>query len=667
MEDRMVTEGTLLWEPSEALKSAANITKYMAWLKEKKGLEFGDYHALWQWSVTDISGFWESLWEFYEIAASRKYSKVLDGKMPEARWFQGAELNYVEHVFRRRSPNHPALLFQSEITPLTEISWDELYDRVSSVAASLRNLGVKKGDRVASFMPNIPETLVAFLATASIGAIWSSCSPDFGTRSVIDRFLQIAPKILFAVDGYAYGGKTFERQSAVAELQRVLPSLEKTIMVPYLDKNARIEDFKGLKNILAWDNLLGNKADLVYEQVPFGHPIWVVYSSGTTGLPKGLVHGHGGILMEFLKFQGLQMDVHAGDRFFWFSTTGWVMWNIVQSALLMGATPVLFDGSPGYPDMDVLWDLAEKARVTVFGTSAAFITACMGQGMEPGKKHDLRNLKVVGSTGSPLPSEGFRWVYDHIKQDVWLASVSGGTDIVSGFLACSPLLPVHAGELQCRGLGIKAAAFDEDGNELINEVGELVVTEPMPSMPLFLWNDKDNQRYLESYFDLYPGIWRHGDWIKFTSRGSAVILGRSDSTLNRQGVRMGSSEIYSVVEDLPEIANSLIVGFESPDGGYRMPLFVVLKAGATLDDSLKNKINKSIRTALSPRHVPDSIHVIAQVPSTLNGKKLEVPAKKILTGFPVEKAVNVDSMANPESIGYFVEMARKFAEKEKSS
>jgi acetoacetyl-CoA synthetase len=661
MENKTVTEGTLLWEPSEALKNAANVTEFMTWLKENKGLGFQDYNALWQWSVTEKEDFWESLWNFFEIKASKPYGKVLDGKMPEARWFSGSELNYVEHVFRRMTPDRPALLFQSEMVPLTEISWEELYGKVCSVAASLRDLGVKKGDRVASFLPNIPETLVAFLATASIGAIWSSCSPDFGTRSIIDRFMQIEPKILFSVDGYSYGGESFERESAVAKLQEVLPSLEKTVIVPYLDKKARIGDFKDLENVLFWDDLLGKTTELVYEQVPFDHPIWVVYSSGTTGLPKGLVHGHGGILLEFLKFQGIQMDVHPGDRFFWFSTTGWVMWNIVQSSLLMGATAVIFDGSPGYPNMDVLWDLAEKAKVTVFGTSAAFITTCMGEGMKPGEKHDLSNLKVIGSTGSPLSPEGFKWVYEHVKNDVWLASVSGGTDIVSGFLACSPLLPVHASELQCRGLGIKAAAFDEDGNELIDEVGELVVTEPMPSMPLFLWDDQDNNRYLESYFDLYPGIWRHGDWIKFTPRGSAVILGRSDSTLNRQGVRMGSSDIYSVVEDLPEIADSLIVGFEGADGQYHMPLFVVLKGDESLDDGLKNKINMSIRSALSPRHVPDSIHAIAEVPHTLNGKKLEVPVKKILAGFPVEKAVNVDSMSNPESITYFVGMAREFA------
>ncbi|MBL7204975.1 MAG: acetoacetate--CoA ligase [Desulfobacteraceae bacterium] len=667
MDSKAITEGTLLWEPSETLKSEANITNYISWLKQERGLDFEDYDALWEWSVTNIGDFWGSLWDFYEIKASKPYTKVIEGKMPTARWFLGSELNYVEHVFRRTTSDYPALLFQSEIQPLMEISWSELYEKVSSVGASLRDLGVKKGDRVAAFLPNIPETVVAFLATASIGAIWSSCSPDFGTRSVIDRFKQIEPKILFAVDGYQYGGKAFERQSAVAQLQEVLPSLEKTVMVPYLDKDAGNRGPEGLKNVLLWDDLLGKSRDLIYEQVPFDHPIWVVYSSGTTGLPKGLVHGHGGVLMEFLKFQGIQMDVHPGERFFWFSTTGWVMWNIVQSSMLMGATPILFDGSPGYPNMDVLWDLSEKARFTIFGTSAAYITACMGEGMAPGKRHDLSSIKAIGSTGSPLPPEGFRWVYENVKKDVWLASVSGGTDIVSGFLASCPLLPVHAGELQCSGLGIKAAAFDEDGNELIDQVGELVITEPMPSMPLFLWNDKDNKRYRESYFDLYPGIWRHGDWIKFTSRGSAVILGRSDSTLNRQGVRMGSSEIYSVVEDLPEIRDSLIVGFETADGEYHMPLFVVLNEGAALDDALKGKINKSIRSALSPRHVPDTIFAISEVPHTLNGKKLEVPVKKILAGFPADKAVNRDSMANPETISYFVDLAREFGPSSESN
>ena len=658
MSSAAVKEGTLLWEPSEEMKANSELTRYMAWLDQEKGLRFNDYQGLWEWSVTRIGDFWESVWTYFDIQASRPYERVLEGVMPRARWFQGAELNYAEHAFRRMTPERPALMFQSETQPLTTVSWEELRESVASVAAVLRGLGVQKGDRVVAYLPNIPQTIIAFLAVASIGAIWSSCSPDFGTRSVVDRFRQIDPKVLFAVDGYNYGGTAFSRIDAVKQLQDALPSLKKTVLVPYLKTGGENETPPGLQDIMIWDDVLAKRAELAFEQVPFDHPLWVVYSSGTTGLPKGLVHGHGGVLLEFLKFKGLNLDVHEGDRFFWFSTTGWVMWNIVQGSLLLGAVPVLFDGSPGYPDMGVLWKLAEEARVVQFGASAAFITACMNEGLTPSRDYDLGTLKTVGSTGSPLPPEGFDWVYNNVKEDVWLASVSGGTDIASGFLSCSPLLPVHAGELQCRGLGVKALAFDDDGNELTNEVGELVITEPMPSMPLFLWNDTDDKRYLESYFDMYPGIWRHGDWIKITPRGSAVISGRSDSTLNRQGVRMGSSEIYSVVEDLAEIADSLIVGFEREDG-YHMPLFVVPAEGVELDDALKKKINQKIRSGLSPRHVPDDIIAIPEVPRTLNAKKLEVPVKKILMGVPLAKAVNVDSMANPDAIDVFVEIQKE--------
>jgi len=661
MDMKSVSEGTLLWEPSQEFKSRAEMTRYMSWLKEKKDLSFDDYNELWKWSVSNIEDFWVSIWEFFEIMASNPYTNVLEGRMPECGWFTGSELNYAEHVFRNMTADHPAFMFQSEIRPLTEVSWDELYQKVAAVSVSLRGLGVKRGDRVVSFMPNIPETVIAFLATASIGALWSSCSPDFGTRSVVDRFRQIEPKVLFSVDGYQYGGKGFELKTAVSELQQALPTLEKTVIVPYLKKDSIGTDFHGLQDVMMWGDLLDKEAKLVFEQVPFNHPIWVVYSSGTTGLPKGLVHSQGGILLELLKFLGLHMDMGTEDRFFWFSTTGWVMWSIVQGGLLLDATPVLFDGSPGYPDMDVLWELAEKAGVTVFGTSAAYITACMGEGMEPGKAHDLSRLKEVGSTGSPLSPEGFAWVYEKVKQDVLLGSVSGGTDPCSAFLSCAPLLPVHAGELQCRGLGVKAEAFDDDGNSLVDQVGELVITEPMPSMPLFLWNDHENKRYTESYFDTYPGVWRHGDWIKVTSRGSAVVLGRSDSTLNRMGVRMGSSEIYTAVEELPEVADSLIVGFESGEK-YFMPLFVVLEQGIALDDELKTRINRKIRSSLSPRHVPDDIFAVPEIPRTLNAKKLEVPVKKIFMGIPVEKAVNIDSMSNPEAIEPFVRLREQIME-----
>jgi acetoacetyl-CoA synthetase len=655
MDMNPITEGTILWEPGQEVINRANMTKYMQWLASEKGLAFKDYNGLWQWSVTEIEDFWLSLWEYFDIRSSRPFERVLaHRKMPGAEWFKGAELNYAEHVFRNRTAERPALIFQSEIQPLMEVSWDELYQNVASIAAALRGMGVNPGDRVAAYIPNIPQTVMAFLACASIGATWSSCSPDFGTRSVVDRFKQIEPRVLFAVDGYQYGGKGFDCSPAIAEIRRALPTLEQTIIVPYLHQAGEIEKFE---NSLVFDDLITGSDELAFEQVPFDHPLWVVYSSGTTGLPKGLVHGHGGILLEFLKFHDLHMDVHAGDRFFWFSTTGWVMWNIVQGSLLAGATPVLYDGSPGHPDLDVLWQLAGDAKMSVFGTSAAYLTTCMAQGLEPGKQLDLSNLNTVGSTGSPLPAEGFRWVYENVKKDILLGSVSGGTDPCTAFLGSCVLQPVRAGELQCRWLGVNARAFDEDGNALIDDVGELVITEPMPSMPLYLWNDPDNRRYHSSYFDMYPGVWRHGDWVRFTDRGSGVILGRSDSTINRLGVRMGSSEIYAAVEDLPEVDDSLVIGVETGGGNYFMPLFVVTREGVELDDELKKRINHKIRTTLSPRHVPDEIFAIADVPRTLNLKKLEVPVKKILAGIPVEKAVNVDSMSNPDSIGYFVGFA----------
>jgi acetoacetyl-CoA synthetase len=578
--------------------------------------------------------------------------------MPGANWFIGSELNYAEHVFRNMSSERPALMFQSEFQPLTEISWNELYQKVSSLAVSLRNMGVQKGDRVISYMPNIPETIIALLACASIGAVWSSCSPDFGLRSVIDRFKQIKPKIIFAVDGYQYGGKTFDNREKIVDLQNSLPTLEHTILVPYLKPDG---DSAGLNTAFLWEDLMNESGELKFEQVPFAHPLWVLYSSGTTGLPKALVHSHGGILIEIMKFLKLHVDVKPQDRFFWFSTTGWVMWNILQGSLLTGATAVLYDGSPGFPDLNVLWEFAEKANITIFGTSAAYITACMNAQLEPARTQNLSGLRAVGSTGSPLSPEGYKWVYEKVKNDILLGSTSGGTDPCTGFIGSCPLLPVRAGEIQCRCLGVNAQAFDEEGNALIEEVGELVITEPMPSMPLYLWNDLENVRYIESYFTMYPGVWRHGDWVNIHKDGSCVILGRSDSTLNRQGVRLGSSEIYAVVESMDEILDSLVVGLETSDSGYYMPLFVVPREGLTLDDALKNRINQKIRNALSPRHVPDEIYGILDVPQTLNGKKLEVPVKKILMGMPVEKAVNLDSMHNPESMNYFLEFADRMS------
>jgi acetoacetyl-CoA synthetase len=654
-----VTEGMLLWEPSEETKRQANITHYMQWLQKEKGLHFDDPEKLWEWSVTNLEDFWASLWEFFHIKASQPYSTVLtERKMPGAQWFPGAKLNYAEHVFRNATSSRPALLFQSESQPLTEVSWDELYRKVSTVAAALRSMGIQAGDRVVSYMPNIPESAIAFLACASIGAIWSSCSPDFGMHSVIDRFQQIEPKILFAVDGYKYNGKTIDRRAIISEIQEALPTLQKTIVVPYIFKDTSA---KGYANAMMWDDMPLSSAELAYEQVPFNHPLWVLYSSGTTGLPKAIVQGQGGILLEHLKGLYMGMDLKPEDHFFWFTTTGWMMWNLLLGGLLVGTTVLLYDGSPSYPNMNALWEYAEKSGMTFFGTSAGFILACMKAEIEPGKTFDLSKLRGLGSTGSPLPPEGFQWIYEHVKKDLWLASVSGGTDVCSAFLGGSVLLPVYAGELQCRSLGAKVEAFDDDGHTLIDEMGELVITEPMPSMPLFFWNDAENKRYGESYFEMFPGIWRHGDWVKITSRGSAVIYGRSDSTINRKGIRMGSSEIYRVVEDMPEVLDSLIIGLERSGGGYYMPLFVVLRPGVELDDALKARIRDKIRSNLSPHHVPDDVFVVPEVPRTLNGKKLEVPVKKLFMGTPVEKAISVDSMSNPQAMQYFVEFASRLS------
>jgi len=652
-----IKDGTLLWEPSEETKQQSTLMRYIQWLESTKGLKFHTQEELWEWSVNNLEDFWASIWDFFHIQASKPYSTVLtERKMPGARWFPGAELNYAEHVFRNASTDRPALIFQSEQQPLQEVSWDELARKVGWVANALRSMGVQRGDRVVAYMPNIPETLIAFLASASIGATWSSCSPDFGTSSVIDRFKQIEPTVLFAVDGYRYNGKAVDRLPIISELQAALPTLKKTVLVPYLNKDASTES---LKDAVLWQELLKGSSELRFEQVPFEHPLWVLYSSGTTGLPKAIVHGHGGILLEHFKNLALGLDMKPGDRFFWYTTTGWMMWNLLISGLLVGATILLYDGSPASPNMDALWKFAQDSGMTFFGTSAAYIASCMKAGIEPGKTYDLSKLRGIGSTGSPLPPEAFQWIYDHVKKDIWLASVSGGTDVCSAFVGGSILLPVHAGELQCRALGAKVEAFDEQGHPIIDEVGELVLTEPLPSMPLFFWNDPEGTRYRDSYFDMYPGVWRHGDWIKITPRGSAIIYGRSDSTINRQGIRMGSSEIYRVVESLPEVLDSMIVGIEQPGGKYYMPLFVVLREGVELDDALKARIKDALRKNISPHHVPDEIVAIPEVPRTLSGKKLEVPVKKLFLGVPVEKAISVDAMSNPQYLQYFIEFANQ--------
>ncbi len=652
-------EGTLLWEPSEELKENANISRYMKWLEDEKGLSFSDYGELWEWSVTELEEFWASIWEYFDVKASKPYERVLGGRdMPGVNWFEGAELNYTEHVFRNARPDEPAVLHRSELRPLGKMTWEELQDKVAALAAGLKELGVGRGDRVGAYLPNVPEALVAFLACASLGATWSICSPELGLGGVVDRLAQIEPKVLFAVDGYRYGGKDYDRTDVVAGLQGEMPSLEKTVFLPYL---AEEPDASGLENVVLWDELLtGHEgAELSFEQVPFDHPLWVLYSSGTTGLPKAIVHGHGGILLEHLKKLSLHVDLGPEDKFFWFTTTTWMMWNFLVSGLLCGSAILLYDGNPGYPDMNALWEFAQNTGMTCFGTSAGYISACMQAGIEPGRDYDLAALKSIGSTGSPLPPEGFDWVYKNVKEDVWLFSTSGGTELCTAFVGGVPLKPVHAGELQARSLGAKVEAYDEQGNPLIDEVGELVITEPMPSMPLYLWGDEDGERYREEYLDEYPGVWQHGDWIKIKQSGSAAIYGRSDAVINRGGVRMGTAEIYRAVDQVEEVQDSLVVDIEK-DGEEHMPLFVVLEEGAQLDEDLVERIKKSVGEITSPRHVPDEVMAVPDIPRTLNGKKLEVPVKKILSGTPPEEAVSKDSLSNPDSLDTFVELAEEF-------
>jgi len=654
-----VEEGTVLWEPPRERREASGLARYLRWLEERKGLRFADYDALWRWSVEHLEDFWASLWEFFDIRASAPYSRVLDErKMPGAKWFEGARLNYAEHAFRCASPDRPALIVRSESRPPVEMSWAALEHDVAAIAAWLREMGVRPGDRVASYMPNIPETISAFLACASLGAVWSSCSPDMGAGTVVDRFKQIEPKVLFAVDGYRYGGKAFDRRAVVAEIVGALPSLERVVFLPYLDPAAKPE---GLPQVVLFEQLVTRTASLAFEPVPFEHPLWVVYSSGTTGLPKAIVHGHGGCLLEHLKTVLLQLDVHSGDRYFWVSSTGWIVWNLLVEGLLAGCTLVVFDGNPAAPDAGTIWRLIGETRTAHFGCGAALIGASMKAGVEPARLADLSALQAISVTGSPLTIDGFAWLYEHVKRDLWVASISGGTDIASGLVAGCALAPVRAGEIQGRCLGVAVAAFDEQGRPLVGEVGELVVTEPMPSMPLYFWNDPDGRRYRESYFEMYPGKWRHGDWIRITDRGSCVIYGRSDTTINRHGIRMGTAEIYRAVEGCPEVTDSLVVDLEYLGRPSHLALFVVLRAGDVLDDALKARVKASIRTLASARHVPDEVYAIDEVPRTLTGKKLELPVRKLLLGAPLEKVASPDAMANPRSLGFFVELAKRLS------
>jgi acetoacetyl-CoA synthetase len=730
-----------LWSPSAEEIARARMTSFMRWVETRRKRRFADYAELWEWSSSEIEEFWADIWEFCGVRSSRPYERVLGShEMPGASWFEGARLNYAENMLLRdRDPDEPAVLHTSELRPLAQLTWGELSEQVAAIAGGLRSLGVCRGDRVVAYMPNIPETLIAFLATASIGAIWSAAAPEFGARSVIDRFAQIEPKVLLAVDGYRHGGRDFDRREALETISAGLPSVEHTVMLPYLfaqlgqeaggvgadggvaraggvgadggvartggmgaDDGAPHEAPSGTGDssthegeiprtrgaVLSWEQLSerGAEAEPRFEQVPFDHPLWVLYSSGTTGLPKAIVHGHGGILLEQLKKSMLHLDLRAGDRMFWFTTTGWMMWNFLVGCLFSEAAIVLYDGSPAYPDLNALWELAQSTRMSCMGISAGLLVSCQKADVEPGRDFDLSALRGIGSTGSPLPPESFHWVYQHVKRDVWLFSTSGGTDVCTAFVGGCPLLPVYEGELQCRVLGCAVESWDERGRPLQDELGELVLTKPLPSMPLFFWGDGDpthpGERYRESYFDMYPGIWRHGDWLRITPRGGAIIYGRSDSTINRQGVRMGTSEIYRATGAIAEVTDALVVvvpstaahsptrlskssagqvgdGLQSAGEELRMILFVVLSDGVELDEDLEARIKRRLREDCSPRHVPNEILQIAEVPRTLSGKVLEVPVKRILMGLEPDQAASVESLSNPRSLDYFVELAAR--------
>ncbi|MEU3913941.1 acetoacetate--CoA ligase [Streptomyces sp. NPDC029721] len=651
------TQPEPLWSPGPDRIAAARVTAFQAWAAERFGAPAeGGYPALHRWSVDELDTFWQAVAEWFDVRFTTPWESVLaDRSMPGARWFTGSTLNYAEHALRAAEDparaQDPALLHVDETHEPTPVTWAELRRQVGSLAAELRALGVRPGDRVSGYLPNIPEAVVALLATAAVGGVWTSCAPDFGARSVLDRFEQVEPVVLFTIDGYRYGGKQHDRRETVAELREGLPSLRAVVHIPLLGTPAP-------EGTRPWSELTSGDTEPVFEPVPFDHPLWILYSSGTTGAPKAIVQSQGGILLEHLKQLGLHCDLGPEDRFFWYTSTGWMMWNFLVSGLLTGTTVVLYDGSPGFPDTGAQWRIAERTRATLYGTSAAYVMACKKAEVHPSRDFDLSAVKCVATTGSPLPPDGFRWLHDEVAEDLWIASVSGGTDVCSCFAGAVPTLPVHIGELQAACLGTDLQSWDPAGKPLTGEVGELVVTAPMPSMPIHFWNDADGSRYRDSYFEMFPGVWRHGDWITITDRGSVVIHGRSDSTLNRQGVRMGSADIYEAVERLPEIKESLVIGLEEPNGGYWMPLFVHLAPGAVLDEDLRKKIAATIREQLSPRHVPDEVIEVPAIPHTLTGKRIEVPVKRLLQGTPSAKAVNPGSVDNPGLLAFYEELGR---------
>ncbi|WP_086724773.1 acetoacetate--CoA ligase [Streptomyces carpinensis] len=658
----MNTDTDLLWSPSRSTSENSNVAGFMRWLSEARGLSFSGYAQLWRWSTTDVPAFWSAVWEFYGLDSVSGYEEVLaDPSMPGASWFPGARLNFAEQCFARATDERPALITVAEGGAPAETSWQQLRHQVAAVAAALRDMGVGPGDRVAGYLPNTAHAVVALLASAAVGAVWTVCSPDFGTPSVLARLQQAQPTVLVAADGYYYGGKEFDRRPAIVEIVDGLPTIRHLITVDYLYASSTASSWSKRREVVQhpWSALLDTEEELGFADVPFDHPLWILWSSGTTGVPKGIVQGHGGIVVELLKALGLGADLRSDDRYFFHTSTSWMVWNFMVGGLLHGATIVLYDGSPTFPDVSGVWEVAEQTRATMVGVGAAYLVAGEKADAHPAAEIDLSALRSVLQTGSSLPGSTWRWVYDRLGSDVWLQSICGGTDICSVLAGGSPLLPVRVGRIQCPALGVALAAWNSLGQPVAGEQGELVVTAPLPSMPLCFVDDHENQRYLASYFDVYPGVWRHGDWVTVDPDLSVVVAGRSDSTLNRMGVRMGSADIYAVVEQLPQIADSLVIGVELPFGRYFMPLFVVLAEGEILDDALRESVVVSIRRELSPRHVPDVIVQIAAVPRTLTGKKLEVPVKRVMQGARAADVSAEGAITHPEMLAWFEDFATR--------
>jgi acetoacetyl-CoA synthetase len=644
-----LTQRNVLWK-SDELCEKSNLRKYIGWVNHEYGKDFAKYEELRQWSIKNISDFWESILLYFNVKTEGSYSKVLNTEeMPGNKWFEGLKLNYAENNLNLADQEEIALFF-NESGRKRKISRKEFTEQSGAIQRFLTDSGVVAGDRVASFLPNVPEAMEALYATSALGAVWSSSSPDFGSEAILDRFKQISPKVLFAPDSYTYNGKKYDKIETVKRVVDQIPSIKRVAIL-----GDPIQNVPG--NFVSMESIVNDKRDLSFHRVPFDHPLWILYSSGTTGPPKAIVHSQGGILLEHLKLLSLHYDQKKGDRFFWFTTTGWMMWNVLVSSIGTGATAVMYDGNSTFPDSYNLWKIAEENKISFFGTSAAYISYLMKEKANLVDRYPLKNLVAIGSTGSPLSNEAFRYVYESIKKNVWLASISGGTDLCTAFLGGCACLPVIEGELQCIDLGADIHSFDEEGTPVLDQVGELVIKKPMPSMPIYLWND-NGEKLKETYFSNYPGVWRHGDWLSITQDGSAIIYGRSDSTLKRRGIRIGTAEIYGVLDGIEDVRDSIIVGIELEGGEYYMPLFVVTENTGDFE-KVKKKIVDSLKVALSPRHVPDEIIRVAQIPRTINGKKMEVPLKKLLMGIPAERAMNLGSMANPESLKEFSEIAKR--------